>query len=124
MGGMKERSVIQLGLVGFGKEVPEQLQSNTPPISKIDEQKASEQESRMRIIPKGSVIYQSHQPEIAYTVVEPFYVLKQKNPKQKKKMERVQIASDFATVYRDGQRVEWGRGTIIEVNTTKMITKK
>lgn len=122
--------LVQLGLVGFGKETSQQIASENEVASaniqpEVFEQKvANEVDRELFIVPLKTTVFRASQPDLGLVVVEPFFVRKKNEAKVRQGMVRVTISGEAGQGYRDGQRYFLKEGDVVEVPVNRLIKKK
>lgn len=110
--------LTQLGLAGFGKEIPSQLTTSA------EAPASAEINKNTWIVPLNTTIFRHQNPDLGFTVVKPFYVTKRAEAQAVKGLVRVVVGEDDGEVYRDGSRYSLQKGEVLEVPIKRLIVKK
>lgn len=116
---MKEK-LIQLGLMGFGKETDRQLKNE------MSVGAAAHEAERQPIflIPQNTTVFRRSNPDLGMTVLSAFYVSKKDGAKVSGGLIRVCVEQEGIEVYRDGQRSVLNKGEILEVPIKRLVKKQ
>lgn len=122
--------LVQLGLVGFGKEATQQTagenvaEENVTRPEAIEETTVNEIDRELFVVPLKTTVFRVSQPDLGLVVVEPFFVRKRNDAKVRQGLVRVTISGEAGQAYRDGQRYFFNQGDVIEVPVNRLIKKK